>query len=376
MCEKVAPKRNATPKPRQHEEEIDEEGLDPRLAQCLAQQGLDGITCQLLDYGAKNPEDVLVLTLEDLRACGLKTVQVRALQAAIIKMPRKREGSVTGPALTRTLTSLKRQTSPFWQRQIKRPRRLVFVRHGESEANVNRTITTTVPDYCLHLTERGREQALDAGVRLRSIFKQESVMFIYSPYTRTQETLNGILRAWEGEERPKTRPDVRIREQEFGNYDGANMREMQKEKKSFGPFFYRFANGESPADCYDRASSFLESMYRQWEDNEFENQVIVGHGLMNLVLLMRLCRIPVQDFNSLDSLKNCEFVVLTRPEDDTKLTIEYMWAPGEEKSYGDLRRMDASNVKCFFPEIWDGDPAAPLLVSSPSSPSHCSSVQR
>lgn len=32
--------------------------------------------------------------------------------------------------------------------------------------------------------------------------------------------------------------------------------------KIHGWFYYRFRGGESPADCYDRASSFLESMMR------------------------------------------------------------------------------------------------------------------
>merc|ERR1719384_2296152 len=93
-------------------------------------------------------------------------------------------------------TSDRKQRSSFWQGQTKgRPRRLIFVRHGESEANVDRGITQRVPDHDLHLTQKGREQALDAGRRARGLIGEENVKFLVSPYVRTRETLNGMLRA-------------------------------------------------------------------------------------------------------------------------------------------------------------------------------------
>jgi len=249
------------------------------------------------------------------------------------------------------------RASAFWERQHQgRPQRVVFIRHGESEANVDRDITRHVQDHCLHLTHRGREQALDAGRRLREVIGSESVKFIVSPYVRTRETTNGILRAWNGE-KIEVREDVRIREQEYGNFDSENMRDLHKEKKNFGAFYYRFPEGESPADCYDRASLFLESLYRSWEDNETQNLVIVGHGLMILVIVMRFFRYAVRDYDKLEGLKNCELVVLERSANDPKFDIAYTWAGGEEKKYGGLRiKEDAHDI-----EIWDGDPQAPML---------------
>merc|ERR1719335_330382 len=123
--------------------------------------------------------------------------------------------------------------------------------------------------------------------------------------------------------------DVRLREQEYGNFDTPDMPHLHQDKKEFGAFYYRFPNGESPADCYDRASLFFESVYRSWEDNEHANHVIVGHGLMILVTLMRLLRLSINAFEQLDSLKKCEFVVLERPLDDPKFSIAFTWAMGE-----------------------------------------------
>merc|ERR1711976_4614 len=134
---------------------------------------------------------------------------------------------------------------------------------------------------------------------------------------------------------------------------------QQREKKEFGAFYYRFREGESPADAYDRASIFLETLYRSWEDNKDENLVIVCHGVMILVLLMRFFRMPIDSYGSLDSLMNGEIVVLERPPQDPKFEITYAWPPFKEKNYGGLRRK-----KPIHPlEIWDGDPDAPLLQS-------------
>lgn len=280
------------------------------------------------------------------KACCLKPFEADRFKQALEDVERLKEA-----------VDMRRDT--FWCRQIVgRPRRVIFVRHGESEANVQRTLTRRVPDHAVHLTAKGREQALEAGRMLRnSVIGKETVTFIVSPYVRTVETFNGISQAWEGQEL-KVREDVRIREMEHGNYDDENMPLQMKEKKEFGAFYYRFQHGESPADVYDRASIFLETLYRSWEDNTYENVVIVAHGTMILVLLMRFFRWRVGEFDNLLPLNNGEIVVLERPENAPKFEVAYTWTPGQEKHFGGLRRKEMPSM-----EIWDGSPDAPLLTS-------------
>lgn len=272
---------------------------------------------------------------------------------------------LTVSPINREITARRRSKSTWWNAQTNgRPLRVVFVRHGESEGNVNRNITVKVPDHMLHLTAKGRTQALDAGVRLKSLVEEESIRFTVSPYVRALETVNGILRAW-GERAVDipVREDVRIREQEYGNFDSPFLSEFHKEKRKFGVLYYRFPEGESIADCYDRASLFCESLYRSWGDNTFRNHVIVGHGTMILVTLMRLLRLPISEFENLDSLKNCEFVALERPPDDGKYHISFTWASGEDQDQRGLRRKVKPGHHEI--EIWDGNPDAPLLESTP-----------
>merc|ERR1712032_558180 len=221
-----------------------------------------------------------------------------------------------------------------------------------------------VPDHALHLTEKGRRQAVSAGLRLRSIIKDESVKFIVSPYVRAKETLNGIIHAWDPSEWQKgwIREDVRIREQEYGNYDAPDISKLHATKKKFGPFYYRFPEGESIADCYDRASLFMESIYRDWHDNKAKNMVIVGHGTMILVTLMRLLRFTVDEFENLDPLQNCEFIVLERPPEDAKFHISYTCCEDQPKVTEGLRRLSPSK-RPQVQQIWSGDPDEPLLTS-------------
>lgn len=248
---------------------------------------------------------------------------------------------------------------------IFRPDRIVFIRHGESEANVDRAITARVPDHAVHLTAKGREQALKCGEMLAEIVGENSVSFIVSPYVRTRETFHGIARSFGPVEELSVRLDAQVREQDHGNFDRPEMRELMKEKGEFGQFYYRFPEGESMADVYDRASIFLESLYRRWEFSREKNLVIVSHGLYILVFFMRLFRYNLDDLYSLEPLRNCEMIVLERLENAKFYDIAYTWSPGFQKDFGGLRRRPAELLQQPL-EIWDGDPDADLLVSQPA----------
>jgi len=195
------------------------------------------------------------------------------------------------------------------------PKRLILVRHGESEGNVDHSVYRHKPDNALHLTARGRQQALAAGRRIKEEVGGESTKFIVSPYVRTRETFAGIAQAFGsgGIEGLEWREDPRVREQDFGNFqDPEAMREAKDERRGFGEFYYRFEEGESSADVYDRVSSFLESLYRMWYRDDIDNYILVLHGLTINVFLMRFFKYSVDEFNQYQNFENGEFVVLER----------------------------------------------------------------
>lgn len=99
--------------------------------------------------------------------------------------------------------------------------------------------------------------------------------------------------------------------------DPAAQAALAAERQRVGRFFYRMPSGESGADVYDRATSFLQTLYRQTDNftrRKFDTYVIVAHGLFIRLLLMRYFRWSVEQFHRVTNLENCEMCVLERNE--------------------------------------------------------------
>jgi len=219
------------------------------------------------------------------------------------------------------------------------PRTVTLIRHGESEGNVNADLFQTKPDSMMKLTELGWAQARMAGKTLREqIIKQNgknSIHFIVSPYVRTMETFHAIASAWcdpdkefgDIEDRNERLSawyerlamegltwleDPRIREQDFGNYQDAHaVKKAQIERRQFGAFYYRFLNGESGSDVFDRVSTFFDSLWRSFHyPDHAQNYVLVTHGISIRVLLARYFHYSIDQFHMMKNPTNCEMVIL------------------------------------------------------------------
>lgn len=149
------------------------------------------------------------------------------------------------------------------QKQIL-PKRIILVRHGESEGNLDTAAYTTTPDHQIPLTPHGIAQARLAGAHIRSLFSADTsfpdwrVYFYVSPYARTRSTLREIGRSFSKKRVIGVREECRIREQDFGNFQvQERMRVIKESRERFGRFYYRFPEGESAADVFDRVSSTL-----------------------------------------------------------------------------------------------------------------------
>ncbi|MBA0051971.1 phosphoglycerate mutase family protein [Streptomyces sp. AJS327] len=184
-----------------------------------------------------------------------------------------------------------------------RPRRIVLLRHGESEGNSDDTIYERVPDHALALTERGTRQAAEAGKYLRDLFGQERVSAYVSPYRRTRETLTALAL---DPTLLRVREEPRLREQDWGNWqDREDVRKQKAYRNAYGHFFYRFAQGESGADVYDRVGAFLESLWRSFESPDHPpNVLLVTHGLTMRLFCMRWLHWTVPQFEALSNPEN------------------------------------------------------------------------
>lgn len=212
-----------------------------------------------------------------------------------------------------------------------RPKRIILVRHGESEANLDAARHAIVPNHKICLSDAGRRQAHEVGKELREIIGKESVQFFVSPYERTRETYDCIRESFADEGRVIHRmyEDPRLREQDFGNFrEMEETRRLQQARKAYGVFFYRFPDGESGADVFDRVSLFLESVHRNFRKHNFpRNCVIVTHGLTMRLFVMRWFRRSVEEFESWANPGNCEYRVMERQGSRYVLTRPFDHAP-------------------------------------------------
>ncbi|OJJ51460.1 hypothetical protein ASPZODRAFT_55761, partial [Penicilliopsis zonata CBS 506.65] len=212
---------------------------------------------------------------------------------------------------------------------------IILIRHAQSEGNKNREIHQTVPDHRVKLTVEGHRQAREAGTKLRALLRPDDTLhFFTSPYRRTRETTQGILESLTSD-RPSPSPFIRqtikvyeeprLREQDFGNFQPctAEMERMWHERADYGHFFYRIPSGESAADAYDRVSGFNESLWRLFGENDFASVcVLVTHGLMTRIFLMKWYHWSVEYFEDLRNINHCEFVVMKLNSDNGKYVLE------------------------------------------------------
>ena len=198
-----------------------------------------------------------------------------------------------------------------------KPENIILIRHGQSKGNVDRNVFEYTPDYSLHLTELGKAQAIEAGKTIKTLIgNTDPVQFYVSPFWRTRETYKGIIKGMY-EENPNRPPseyyeDPRIREQEWGHYRNlSDTEEIETEREEYGHFYYRFPDGESCADVYDRVSSFFNTMHRDFEKPDFaKNAVVVSHGMTIRLFLMRWFHYSSEKFEEIANPKNCEHFVL------------------------------------------------------------------
>ena len=192
---------------------------------------------------------------------------------------------------------------------MSKPKNIFLVRHGLSIGNVDRNAYKIKPDWKIELAEKGHIQALEAGTKLATLINTE-VAFYVSPYKRTKQTLDEIIKSFDSTLIYSIKEDPRLREQEYGT--GRSTKSeldfdiVEKERIDCGPFFYRLAGGESPCDVYDRMTTFLDTLHRDFQKQDFpENVVIVTHGMAMRVFLMRWFHWDVDYFHRIRNPENC-----------------------------------------------------------------------
>jgi broad specificity phosphatase PhoE len=166
------------------------------------------------------------------------------------------------------------------------PKRLVLVRHAESEGNVksaDQRASFPIATYDYPLTARGREQARITGEYLER-FRPFDVHYV-SYYRRAKETMDLVAPG------AKVYEDPRLAEAQRGIWHTMTRAEVGEHypgeilrKEREGLYHYRPLGGENWPDVEYRIHSFLGTLYRDYEGL---NVLMVVHGHW-LILFQRL----------------------------------------------------------------------------------------
>ncbi len=138
-----------------------------------------------------------------------------------------------------------------------------------------------------------------------------------SPYVRTMQTWDEMKsQLGMAIDIPFVRQDPRLREQEHGAYNDRSDESIEAERDAYGSLFWRFPGGESGLDVWDRQSSLLNTVYRDFEKPDFpDNVLIVTHGYTLRVLLMRWLHWSIERFHTLANPANASMYELRRGPD-------------------------------------------------------------
>ncbi|MDX2218253.1 MAG: histidine phosphatase family protein [Burkholderiales bacterium] len=182
-----------------------------------------------------------------------------------------------------------------------------LLRHGQSLANTGEMLPHQTGDARIGLSDLGRQQARAAGQEVGAGYLSQAQLYC-SPYQRTRDTMREMLRGAGLPDTNRVYEDPRLREVERSYSDEASQHEF---RKVHGWFYYRHAGGESPADCFDRTSAFLESLMRSAARNGTNKFLIVTHGMTIRCFVMRFLHLTVEQFESMANPENCDIVTIS-----------------------------------------------------------------
>ena len=204
-----------------------------------------------------------------------------------------------------------------------KPKHIILVRHGQSEANVIKGIYIDTPDHLVNLTDMGKQQCAESAELLKEYLHDKNVTVWQSPYNRTRQTADEVIK----NSSPKgirVKEDPRLREQDWGNfYTEDEVAKQNAERRRHSEFFYRLGNGESGADVYDRISTFLETLHRDFKHDDWTDTILLSsHGITLQIFLMRFFHWTYEQCKEETRFSNCGYVVLSLDPETNRYFID------------------------------------------------------
>lgn len=184
-----------------------------------------------------------------------------------------------------------------------------LVRHGQAETNAGLVHARQVGELNIKLTDLGIQQSTYAGASIGPDYIRGALIYV-SPYLRARQTLEHMLKGANIDPCTVTVfEDGRLREIDCGLED---IESQRVEQRIHSRYLYRFlAGGENEADVEDRMSSFLSSLYRQFDRSGNRQVLIVTHARTIRMFVKRFFHLTVAEYDRIVPPKNCDIVTIS-----------------------------------------------------------------
>ncbi|MCD8520321.1 MAG: histidine phosphatase family protein [Alphaproteobacteria bacterium] len=226
--------------------------------------------------------------------------------------------------------------------------RILFIRHGQSEGNVDIDRYAKMGDYAVGLTDTGWRQAVAAGRFLQGYFFGEEVQkatdmgrvrqarmwpLVYvSSYIRTKQTLSGVIHGLTSTDlgddnlQPATGPRVIEEPRLIEKFFGATLRlnkalkpldwriagqlwQMAQEVFHKDKFTTRNMLGDSRKDVYEAVCDFIDGPMDKALAAGEEEIIIVSHGAVGQEFIRKMMNLPLDA--TIPDLGNCDILEFT-----------------------------------------------------------------
>lgn len=179
---------------------------------------------------------------------------------------------------------------------------ILLVRHAQSTSNSG-SVLRHFDDHSIALTEKGIAQATALTAHISRETVQSSLLYC-SPYVRARDTPSHLL-AVHDLTGLTYREDPLLREIEGS---GKSERRHVLLARTNGSYFYRYPNGESPADVNHRMTVFKITMHRDIERTGIKKILIVSHSSAIRCFIRNFLQLSIGDFERMRNPKNCAVI--------------------------------------------------------------------
>lgn len=255
--------------------------------------------------------------------------------------------------------------------QRRLPKRLVLIRHGQSEGNATpkKAVYRSTPDHLIALTQRGKAEALQAGKLLKVLLSCQRpagrAKIFCSPYVRARQTLEGVLESIPaGFLVGKTTFDELLREFDRGFFGQpfSAVEQFNEARNKEGISHYRFPGYDSLLDVNQRVAIFwsiLRNFLQAGHLGREDTVVLVAHNGSLGQFLGRLLGWSTERTATTRLANGCllvlerfEFQVDTPGRHDAAL---YAPTPATYRHLKDLAALGLDKVEHGEPEVGDAE---------------------